>query len=250
MTRKLPIPALAVLIFASMGASDALADKGNEILEKVDATIMAPKDQTATVKMTLKDVDGNTKVRELLMKQKGSKLRLTRFISPIAVKGVSFLVKSDEEMYLYMPEFGKIRRIASHVKNENFMGTDFSYSDLGSSGWVNDYRAKVIEREGKNVLLELVPNKPKNTDYGKVTMLVDTATYLPLRIQFFDKKGALWKEMTQERIKKVSSYWVPRTVVMRDLKKKHSTIMEMKDISFDTGLNDKEFSKRKLKRSR
>ncbi len=233
-----------------MGTSDALADKGNDILKKVDATITAPKDQTATVTMTLRDVDGNTKVRELLMKQKGSKLRLTRFISPVAVKGVSFLVKSDQEMYLYMPEFGKIRRIASHVKNENFMGTDFSYSDLGSSGWANDYHAKVIKREGKNVLLELLPNKPKDTDYGKVTMLVDTATYLPLRIQFFDKKGALWKEMTQKQIKKVSSYWVSQSVIMRDLKKKHSTIMQMKDISFDTGLEDKEFSKRKLKRSR
>jgi outer membrane lipoprotein-sorting protein len=200
--------------------------------------------------MTLKDASGNTKVRELQSKAKGSNLRLTKFVRPAEVKGVSFLVKSADEMYLYMPEFGKVRRIASHVKNENFMGTDFSYNDMGSSGYAEDYQAKVTRREGKKVHLELVPKKPQDTEYGKLSMLVDTESYLPLRIQFFDKKGTLWKEMTQERIEKVSSYWVARTITMRDLKKKHSTTMEVKDLSFDTGLGDGDFSKRQLKRSR
>jgi len=250
MTRTLLLSAHAVFLLSAIGIPHALADEGNSILKKVDATAAAPKDQTATLKMTLKDAGGNTKARELSMKQKGSNLRFMRFTSPAEVKGVSFLVKSEEEMYLYMPEFGKIRRIASHVKNETFMGTDFSYSDIGSSDWSDDYNAKVSKKEGKNVLLELTPKISADSDYGKLTMLVDTKTYLPLRIEFFDKSKKLWKVMTQEQIKKISSYWVAQTISMRDVKKKHSTVMKLKDISFDKGLKDKDFSKRMLKRSR
>jgi outer membrane lipoprotein-sorting protein len=189
-------------------------------------------------------------VRELQTKQKGSALRLSVFTSPADVKGVAFLARSDDEMYVYMPEFGKIRRIASHVKKENFMGTDFSYSDMGSSDWAKTYDARVTKREAKNVLLELVPRKVDEVDYGKLTMLVDTSTYMALRIQYFDKKGTLWKEMTQTQIKKISSYWVAGAITMRDLKKNHSTTIEQKDISFDRGLKDDDFSTRALKRSR
>ncbi len=200
--------------------------------------------------MTLKDAAGNTKVRELQSKQKGSNQRFSRFTRPAEVKGVSFLVKSGDEMYLYMPEFGKVRRIASHVKNENFMGSDFSYSDMGSGGYAKDYDVKSIKKKGKMIHLDLVPRKPGESEYGKLSMVIDTEYYLPVRIRFFDKKGTLWKEMTQERIEKVSSYWVARTITMRDLRKKHSTIMEMNDLAFDTGLKDSDFSKRELKRSR
>jgi len=250
MNRTTKTFALAVLLLVVTYASGALADEGNAILKKVDAAMSAAKDQVATLAMTLKDSDGNTKALEMLLKQKGSDLRLTMFTRPAEVKGVSFLVKSDEEMYLYMPEFGKVRRIASHVKKETFMGTDFSFSDFGTTSYANSYQAKVIKKEENKVNLELLPKDPGDTEYGKLNMLVDTKTFLPLRIQFFDKSKKLWKEMTQGEIEKLSSYWVARAITMRDLKKKHATIMRITDIAFDKGLKDSDFSQRMLKRSR
>lgn len=243
------LPAVAAAAALLLQGS-ARANEADDILAKIKQTMTSSQDQVSTMKMILTDSDGSSKSRELLVKQKGTDLRIMKFVSPAEVKGVAFLVRSDEEMYLYMPEFGKVRRIASHVKNDTFMGTDFSYSDLGSNDYSDKYKAKLLKKEGKLAELELKPKTAADSQYGKLLMTVDLERYLPTRVQFFDKKGTLWKEMEQQDIKKIKKHWVPQTVSMKDHKKKHSTVIEMSDIKFDTGLKDKDFSKRKLKRSR
>lgn len=235
----------ALLLSTGLRANEAEA-----ILKKVEAKMTETGDQVATMRMTLQDSDGKTKVRELTTQQKGTQLRLMRFSKPAEVKGVGFLVLSDDEMYLFMPEFGKVRRIASHVKNDTFMGTDFSYSDLGSSDYTDKFVSKLVKKEGKAAHLELLPKPGNDTQYGKLTMVVDLERYLPTQVRFYDKGGKLWKEMTSEKIEQVDGRWVPRKMTMIDHKKKHSTVMEILKIAFDTGLTDKDFSKRKLKRSR
>lgn len=244
-------PKWLVLLITLLLVNIAYADqKGDALLKKVEDVILAAKDQTATIKMTTLDKSDNSKVRTIVLKQMGRDLRLIKFIKPADVKGVGFLVKSDDEMYLFMPEFGKVRRIASHVKNDNFMGTDFSYNDMASVTYVEDYQAAVTKEEGGIIHLSLVPRKPKSTEYSKLIMFVDKSNNVPTKIEFYDKSGKLWKVMTQENIKQITNYWVSEKIVMKDIKANHSTTMELGDVKFDTGLREKDFSKRKLKRSR
>jgi len=242
------VPISVAVAWAS--AQPALAAEAGDILARVEATMNAPKDQVATIEMTLRDADGNTKVRKLTIKQKGSDLRLIKFSSPADVSGVGFLVRSEDEMYLYMPEFGKVRRIASHVKNESFMGTDFSYNDIGETSYTDDYQPTIRDESETSVVLELTPTEPDESDYSKLLMTVDTTRNLPTKVEFYDKKGKLWKVMIQEEVEKVSSYWAVKRVTMTDKRKDHSTVMALSDVKFDTGLSDKDFSRRRLKRSR
>ncbi len=238
------------LSFVLGGAAPANASEAADILNKVEATINGPKDQTTTVEMTIRDKGGNTKVRKLSLKQKGKTLRMIKFLSPADVKGVGFLVLSDDEMYLYMPEFGKVRRIASHIKNESFMGTDFSYNDIGETTYADDYTPSIVKKDGTTVILQLLPKKPDENDYSKLLMTVNTDQNLPTKVELYDRSGVLWKVMLQEDAKKVSGYWAIQKVTMTDKKKNHSTTMVLSDVKFDTGLRDKDFSRRKLKRSR
>src|SRR5262245_8249677 len=41
--------------------------------------------------------------------------RLTEFTAPADLKGTKVLILSPTEMYVYLPAFGKVRRIASHT---------------------------------------------------------------------------------------------------------------------------------------
>jgi len=228
----------------------ALADEAQDILTRVDAAMTDSKDQVSTLTMVLEDADGKTKERTLSLQQKGGQLRMMKFLSPAEVKGVGFLSLSDEEMYLYMPEFDKVRRIASHLKNDTFMGTDFSYGDMGSTSYATRYDARLINKDNGQATLELTPKKGQDVSYGKLAMTVDLERYLPRRIDFFDQAGQPWKVMQYDQVEKVSGRWVPRSISMRDLKKKHATRMMMADIQFDTGLKDSDFSQRMLKRAR
>ncbi len=243
----------AVLILVLAEAPSVQASPGDDLLEKVEDTMTAAHDQVSTVKMTLIDSKGVRKERKLTMmqlKHDPDDYRLIRFLEPAEVKGVAFLSKSDTEMYLYMPAFKKIRRIASSAKNDNFMGTDFSYDDMGSTNYTDDYSARIIETKGDLTILELTPKKPDEVNYSKLVMTVDVPKAMPTRIEFYSKKGELWKVMTMSNIKKISGYWTPTESVMEDKHKHHTTKMEMLDVKYDTGLSTRAFSKRKLKRSR
>ncbi len=111
----------------SANAQDAIT-----ILKKMDNVLYAPKDLTGTHKIILIDKNGKQETREAYIKQKGNDKRIMRFTSPASQAGIAVLSLPNDIMYLYLPAFGKERRISSSVKNQNFAGTDFSYDDMES----------------------------------------------------------------------------------------------------------------------
>ena len=218
------------------------------ILAKADAVINAPKDQHQFSRMILIDKDGDEKVRKSEMFQKGDEMRLVRFLSPADQKGIGFLSLPDDVMYLYLPAFHKIRRIASHVKNENFAGTDFSYDDMSSFKYAEEYNAKRLENKEDIFVLELTPKPDVEKDYSKLIMEVRTDNSYPVKIDHYDKGGNLWKILERKKIEKNGKYWLSMEMEMKDLKKNHSTKMITDKIELDSGLSDKVFSKRNLKK--
>ncbi|NIP80570.1 MAG: outer membrane lipoprotein-sorting protein, partial [Gemmatimonadetes bacterium] len=126
---------------ALWAAAPAAAQDGQQILARVDSTLAAPEDMVATQRMTLVDRDGREQVRTLRMYQKGPDRRMARFIEPAEVRDVGFLRLAEDQMYLYLPAFRRVRRIASSIKHEDFMGTDLSYEDLARTRFGDDYRA-------------------------------------------------------------------------------------------------------------
>ncbi len=251
MLRQTLFPAILIGIACIMALSLSIttyALTGDEILKKVDQTANAPKDKVATLKMILVDKKGNTKERELTMWQKGDQKRLIRFLSPADVKGVGFLSLTDEKMYLYMPAFKKIRRIASHIKNESFMGTDFSYDDIAQTKYADDYTAQILEETETHYVLELSPRPKSDADYSKLKMWVDKKTYVYDKMEYYNKKGKLQKVLTARKIKQVDGYWTQQDMEMHDVKKEHKTTMLFTNMQHDTGLEDKLFTQRYLKR--
>jgi len=221
---------------------------GKEILVKADNVKNAARDMTFTMKMILIDKNNNKKVRTAVMIQKGDKKRMFKFLSPASVKGVGVLVLENDMIYFYLPAFHKIRRIASHVKNDTFMGTDFTFDDMGSMRYADDYNVTKQEENGEFYILELKPKKEKHKEYSKLKMWVKKKDFYSTKIEYYNKKGTLWKVMTHKEITRIGKYLVAKKMKMKDLNKKHSTKMIMSDIKFDQGLSDKKFSLRYLKR--
>ncbi len=219
-----------------------------EILQAVEDALNAPIDREAIVKMQLIDKKGNIKNRELTIFQKGPEKRLIRFNAPADVKGVGFLVLEDDLMYLYMPAFAKIRRIASHVKNENFMGTDFTYDDMAQNDYVKNYTPVLREETDQYYVLELTPKPESEIDYSKLVMWANKQTMLPDKVEFYDRSDRLLKIMNQTDTEKLDGYWTPKHIEMENVQEQHKTIMEMIDIKHDQGIPDKKFTQRYLKR--
>ena len=238
---------LIMVVFAFVQAQELTP---TDILKKADAVVNAPKDQKMMSKMVLIDKDGNEKVRETEMYQKGDDKRLVRFLSPADQKGIAFLGLPNDVQYLYLPAFKKVRRIASHVKNTKFAGTDFTYDDLSAFKFAEEYDPQLLETTEESYLLELTPKPDVKKDYGKLKMWVRKDNFYPVKIEYYDKGGNLWKIMERRNLKQQGNYWYSTEMEMKDVKTEHSTKTLIDKMEFDTGLGDELFTQRYLKRAR
>ena len=231
---------------------------GEEILDRVE-TMNDAKDQKSTMKMILIDSRGKKNIREAVMWIKGDYKRLIKFLSPADIKGTGFLVLNadlpDEKLYLYLPAFKKIRRIATHAKGGSFMGSDFTYDDISSTGYAKDYTVKRLKDKKGQYVLELTKKPESDKDYDRLIMTVSKECFVPTRVEYYKEKKVkekieyrLRKVMTMSDIKKIKKYWVPQEIEMEDIQKKHKTRMELYDIVLDSGLSDDLFTERNLQR--
>jgi outer membrane lipoprotein-sorting protein len=228
------------------GAAGALS--GEEILKKVDQAEYGAKDTVAELKMVLVDKDGGTSERRMKILQKGDEQRLVKFLAPADVKGIGFLDAGEDKMYLYMPAFHKIRRIAGHVKNDSFAGTDFSYDDMSSERFSLKFDVSEKTEEGEHYVMILKSKPGRDWDYSKLKVWVRKKDFMFDKAIYFDKKGVAWKQFIRKEFKPVGKYTQSFWAEMTDLKKDHKTQMIVESVKCDTGLKDRTFSKRQLKR--
>jgi outer membrane lipoprotein-sorting protein len=222
----------------------AVAQDANTILKNMDNVLYAPEDMTGTHTLILIDKNGKQETREADIKQKGTDKRIMRFTSPASQAGIAVLALPNDVMYLYLPAFGKERRIAASVKNQNFAGTDFSYDDMEPKPYADKYTPELVKTEGNVFILELVP--VGKSDYSKIIAHINKTDFYPESMEYYDQGNTKIKE-AKYSFKKVGIYWSTSAIEMTDLKKNHKTRMQMSDVKFDTGLSDDEFTLRKLK---
>jgi outer membrane lipoprotein-sorting protein len=223
-------------------SQDALA-----ILKKTDQVTYAPKDQKASVRLVMTDKKGNEQIREADYIQKGSDMRLFRFTAPASQQGIAFLSLPGDVMYIYMPAFGKEQRIASHVKNQSFAGTDFSYDDMESKTMSEEYDPKFISESADSYVLELTPKPGLKSDNSKLIVTIRKDNYYFSKLEYYDLGGRKYKELMNKSVEKINGYWIAKDMLMTDLMKSHSTRMLTEQITVDSNIPDDEFSVRKLK---
>ncbi len=92
---------------------------------------------------------GRSSVNGLLRGQGGAGDRmLMRFTYPNDIAGTGFLVwehpGGDDERFLYLPALGRVRRIAGSERQESFVGSDFTYEDIGGRE-LEDYAYALLD---------------------------------------------------------------------------------------------------------
>ena len=241
---KIKSAVLTVLIIAG-SLFTANAQDASPILKKMDDVMYSPKDMTGKNKIVLIDKNGKQETREATIQQKGNDKRIFRFTSPASQVGIAVLSLPNDIMYLFLPAFGKERRISTSVKSQNFAGTDFSYDDMEAKPYSEKYTPKLLKTEGNVFVLELTPKG--QSDYSKIIVNVNKTNFYPESMEYYDKGNTKIKE-AKYTFKKVGNYWNASEIEMSDLKKNHKTKMQMSDVKYDQGLTDDDFSVRKLKK--
>jgi len=218
------------------------------ILDQVNEVLNAPKDQKMSIRLVLIDKDGKEETREFMMMQKGKEMRMGKFLAPASQKGIGFLSLPNDVFYVYMPAYKKTQRIAARQKSGKFAGTDFTYQDLGTQHYGDEWSSQLLGTEENQYVLELTATPQNETGYARLRMWVDQSSFYPRRVEFYDQKQNLAKILTSRKIERVAGYLVARELEMEDVQKKHKTVMFIEEVEFDTGLSDEYFTERYLSR--
>jgi len=233
----------AVLILFLLSTFNLNAQDATDVIKKLDQVMYSAKNMSAKSKITIIDNKGKEEVREATILQKGTDKRMFRFTAPASQAGIAVLSLPNDVMYLYLPAFGKERRIASSAKNQNFAGTDFSYEDMESVQYADKYSSKLIKNDTKVFVIELIPKG--RSEYTKIIAHINKEHFYPEIVMYYDKVGNKVKEVNYTFVKK-GNYWNASKIEMKDLKRNRITNMEMTDVQYDIDLKDDEFTVRKL----
>ncbi|MCK4359573.1 MAG: outer membrane lipoprotein-sorting protein [Candidatus Cloacimonetes bacterium] len=218
-------------------------------------------DRKNVTKMTLINRRGKTRERTVLSISKDygkDSKSIIFFQSPADVKGTGFLQfeyddpSKEDDRWLYLPALKKVRRISGSSKSDYFMGTDFTYDDMGDRAVDEDNHKLLREEEIDSIKCWVVESIPKDKDYmySKVVKWIRQDALIPLKVEFYDRQTNLLKVLKISDIRKQDGFWTAFKMEMNNIQDKHKTILEIKEMHYDIGLKDNLFRVTTLERGR
>ncbi len=216
-------------------------------------------DMTSNLKMTLINSSGNERVREIKQFSRDFgkvEKRIMFFVKPADVKNTSFMNWSydeegkDDDQWIYLPALKKVKRISSDSKGDYFMGSDFTYDDLGDRK-PNDDTHKILREEQLNgedcYVIESIP-KDEDYMYSKTVTWIIKDKWIGLKKDFYDEDGDLLKTLTVNKYKDIKGFLIITNTEMNNIQKNHKTVMELRNIKINTGISKSKFTERMMTR--
>ncbi|MFP4548358.1 MAG: outer membrane lipoprotein-sorting protein [Fidelibacterota bacterium] len=249
-----------ILVLTAFPVSSFAQDdiSGLEIIKKVHNRPTGT-DQDGKLTMTLINSRGDQRVREIkqYIKDFGTEeKKIMFFISPADVRNTSFMNWSydeegrDDDQWIYLPALKRVKRISSDSKSDYFMGSDFTYDDLGDRHPSEDTHKLLREEEVDGQPCYVVESIPKEEDYmySRTVTWVIKDKWIGLKKEFYDEDGDHLKTLSVKEFEKIKDYRIITNSQMHNVQKEHTTDMKLEDLKIDTGIQDRWFTERMMKR--
>jgi hypothetical protein len=236
-----------------------------ELMQRVQRQ-EAASDETVDFTMQLVDASGRVRERTGTVSERQAgpsavdEMRLIRFHSPPDFRGSGVLTiehpDRDHDQWIYLPAYHTTRRIAPTNRSDRYLGTDFLYEDIMRTKieehrWV--LRGEAPCDGASCLLIEAVPvaeGLRRDTAYSKTVSWVDPARDVIRAVDYYDRDGRLVKRLTVAEIEQVSGRYRGQEVRMEDFARRHVTIVKYYGRKIGTGIPERDFTERSLKRGR
>ena len=247
-----------LLLLVAVSVISAETMTGLQIIEKV-YNRPTGNDQTADLTMSLINSNGNKRVRKIkqFLKDSGTmEKKIMFFVAPADVYNTSFMNWSydekgrDDDQWIYLPALKRVKRISSDSKSDYFMGSDFTYDDLGDRQPDADNHKLLREEKIDGEICFVVQSTPKEEDYmySKTITWIVKDKWIGKKKEFYDEDGDLLKILTVEKSETIKDLIVITLSKMKNVQNKHETIMNLQNVKINTGISDRKFTERAMKR--
>jgi Outer membrane lipoprotein-sorting protein len=187
---------------------------------------------------------------------------LIRFTYPNDIRGTGFLVwehpTSDDERFLYLPSLGRVRRIAGAETQESFVGSDFTYEDIGGREF-DDYRYAFAGPDGENA--SWIPasggtlhpawrlesrRKDASAEFPRVVSIVLKDSLVVVGAEIYNRRNERQKVYTVRRLEQIETIWTVMESEMTNALEKSRTELVVESMDYNVGLKEAAFSRREL----
>ncbi|GIW40224.1 MAG: hypothetical protein KatS3mg076_0801 [Candidatus Binatia bacterium] len=206
--------------------------------------------------------DGRTlRTRKLLVyakrQSRGREKTVAFVLAPESMRGTAFLQWTDpeakSEQWLYLPRFGRSRKISASLEDQSFLGTDLSHRELGILGeflrW-EESRApsRFLGREELDgTVCDRIERRFRAGPYRRLEAWLDV-DLLVRKVALFDDDPEPRKTIRQGEFRAVGGIPTPHRIEVDDPAKSSRTLVEVEECSYGLPLEDDLFTQRSLSR--
>jgi outer membrane lipoprotein-sorting protein len=227
--------------------SVAQAADGSAVLKKLDQDAQAFADVSYVSTMEIWKGGSKKKTLQFDMVMKGLDKQFISFTAPGDVAGMKILMVGDS-LWMYSPEFQKVRMIAAHAQSQGFLGSEFTPEDMVMTGLASHFDAEIGGKTGTETSLTLTPKADFKTSWSKLEVVIDSSKGGVTKITYYDGSGNAVREQSRGGWAKISGKPMPTEITMKNLKTNAETRIKLSDIKVNQGVEDDLFSKRTLLR--
>ena len=246
---------VAVLLGPNVGSGQDLTDV-DEIVNRANlAAYYAGDDGRAEVRMTISDAQGRKRVRQFFILRRdradgGDQDYAVLFSRPADVRNTVFLVNKhvgeDDDRWVYLPDLDLVKRIAAGDRRTSFVGSDFFYEDISGRG-VEEDTHDLVEATDLQYVVRNTPVDAGSVEFGSWTVWIDKTTFLPMRMEYLDERGELYRRIETLEAKEIGGHPTVTRMKVSDLRSGGSTVSEFRNVEYDLGIPESVFTERTLR---
>lgn len=184
---------------------------------------------------------------------------LIRFTYPNDIRGTGFLVwehpKGEDERFLFLPSLGRVRRIAGSEAQESFVGSDFTYEDIGGREF-DEYSYAIVDENASWAppsggaarpawRLESRRKDP-SARFPRVVSTIVKDSFVVVGADIHNRRDEKQKVYTVRRLEQVQGIWTAMDAEMTNALEKSRTELVIEKMTYNVGLKDADFTRREL----
>ena len=168
---------------------------------------------------------------------------MKRVTTPKDVAGTGYLMfdyeeeDKDSDNWLYMPAMKKTRRIASSGSESegSFMGTDFTYQDMGDRS-LNKYDYNLLGEEAVDGVdcykVECISKAHTEKDPRYISY-ISKADFILRKCEFYDRQDTLHRVLTCTDFAIIKGFTTAQKMKMENVQTGTWSLIETKNIQYD-----------------
>ena len=275
-----PLLAAIAILAAAGGRPESTPQTARATAEEVARRVQdrhTGRDSRQTLRMKLVDRRGRARERVLDLTAlrgrgtpgagpgapDGDRL-LIRFSYPNDIRGTGFLVwehpTGDDERFLFLPSLGRVRRIAGTETQDSFVGSDFTYEDIGGRE-LDDYTYTFAGADGEAATWAPPGSSPSqaawrleskrraaDARFPRVVSLVLKDSLVVVQADIFNRRDERQKTYTVRRLEQIEGIWTVMDSEMTNALEKTRTELLVEQADYNVGLKEDDFTRRELER--